>query len=190
MNARAQRTGLTPPQMGKFFPLVAAAWRAAAPAHGEHVDDVAAMNRWRQDETEIALGAGIRSTSQVDRVDGFDQLMLHFAMIANDTKRIDYYSAGAERRMKHLIRAELAKIGELEHAVYGWSYVKGICAHMQLPEHEDGVPAEALRRILQALSTHRRRILASREEIESRTGLGARRAKHEHERGYGHQGAA
>jgi hypothetical protein len=181
---------LTPAQLGRFWQLFGKAWRVYAAACGEHQDDHCAADVWRKSQL---AECGFLSLKEVDRTHGYDAVMLHFAMVANDDRAIAYFAPAVERRMRHLIGKALDKLGQLEGRSLDWTYAQAILSHMNLPTAIEDVPAEQLRLVLQVLDTHRRRIKASRGDLSPRKGndgLGARRWHQEPSATLWHQGAA
>ena len=56
------------------------------------------------------------------------------------------------------LRAALADLTELTGEPHDWRYVQGIHAQARMASSLDDCPAEHLKRIFQALDTHRRRL--------------------------------
>ena len=79
---------LTDPQRVKFFKLARTAYSRESQA--------VPFDEWRKAEM---TAAGLPdSTAKVDRIWGYDSLMLHFATLAFDVSAIAYFTAAAERR--------------------------------------------------------------------------------------------
>jgi hypothetical protein len=98
------------------------------------------------------------STVGASQVDDYDLACLHFAQIAGDDNAISYFSASAERRMRHLISDRIRSISALEGWTCDWHYVRSIYEHMNLPLTIDEAPAKLLWKVFQALDTHVRRL--------------------------------
>lgn len=175
---------ITPAQRSKFFPLMHAAWSLHLDQTGQP-DNHEQREAWYREEVAAAcasagLGEGIRSIKDVDPVAGYDAVMLHFAILAEDHRAAAYFAVAVERRYRKIIKDLLKEIGELEYRHIDWAYARTICTHMNLPLAIEDCPAQMLQKILQALDTHRRRILAARGQLETRKpGLGARRYNRE-----------
>lgn len=148
-------------------------------AQRAHRDEFASgvnFDEWRHRICREACGKA--STGDMNTGLDFDACMLMFAEIAQDEKAIRYFASAVERRMRHRIGVLLRQLGDLEGSVYTWRYARAICAHMQLPETMEEATTADLRRVIAALDTHRRRIMASRREHtprRSNQGLGSRR---------------
>ncbi|HMP73862.1 MAG TPA: hypothetical protein PKE55_11430 [Kiritimatiellia bacterium] len=171
---------LTSAQRRKFFPAMQAAWVEHCAQNGLH-DNAEQKDAWYRDEMaqvceQSGLGKDIRSIRDLDHVAGYDAVMLHWAIIAGNDVAMGYFSTAVERRYRKLIKDALRSIGDLENTRLPWSYVKGVCAQMQIPDTLEDCPASLLAPVFMALDTHRRRILASRGQLETRKpGLGSKR---------------
>lgn len=176
---------LTPAQRSKFFPLMHAAWEEY---RGENAlpDNVEQMDAWYRDEMASACQeAGLpvaRSIKDLDHIAGYDAVMLRFAMIAQDDRAMAYFATAVERRCRKIISDLLEALTDLEQKPHTWAYARGICKHMNLPLRLEECPADMLYKVIRALDTHRRRILASRREYMPRNpGFGNTRRKREQE---------
>ena len=149
---------LTPGQLNVFWRMFYRALKANF--GGEKVSDET-REAWRKEQ----LGeCGFESLARVDRTHGFDRVMLHFAVLAQDAEAIGYWAPAVERRMRFLIQERLVSLGALEGKQIGWKYVTAILHHMHLPESIDDCPAALLFKAYEALDTHCRRL----ERKESR----------------------
>lgn len=171
---------ITPAQRTKFFPLMAAAWSLHLDQTGQP-DNHEQKEAWYREQISIAcadagLGEGIRSIKDVDPVAGYDAVMLHFAILAEDHRAAGYFAVAAERRYRKIIGDLIKTIAKLENRHLDWSYARGIYDHMELPLTIDECPVDMLQKVLQALDTQRRRILAARGQLDTRKpGLGSKR---------------
>ncbi len=147
----------------KFFALQHRAWLTHAARTGADPHDRGAEEKWRYQETFSVLS--VESITQIDPVDGFDRIMLHWAQILGDDREITYWITAPERRMKRRLRIAMQQLAQLESLVITWDYVRGILDRMKLPTDIDECPADLLRKAYQALDTHiRRRIKAKKQE--------------------------
>lgn len=147
----------TRPQQAKYRPLVSSAWLAHCRRSGQTPNSKAARDSWYRQQLHEA--AGVFTTKELDPVEGFDQVMLHFAIIANDEYWINRCTQGAERRMRYQIRRYMQDLSWLEKQPVHWSYIRAM--HKQsamLPANLEDTPAQQLRVLLAMLDTHIRRI--------------------------------
>jgi len=182
---------LKPNQRPMFFTAVRAAWMEHIAQHGL-ADNLEQMDAWYRDEMakvchaeglgELEGEGRVDSIKKLDHVAGFDAVMLHFAIIAQDDRQIAWFSSAVERRFRHIIKGFLKELSALEMRQVDWAYAAQILAPAgQLPPSLENCPVDMLRVVVQALSTHRRRIMASRGQLETRKpGLGARRWEREY----------
>jgi hypothetical protein len=176
---------LTNAQRWKFFPLARAAWLNYIAGQGL-LDNEEQYDAWYREEMASAcaaegLGENIRSVKDLDPIAGYDAVMLHFAIISDDDRQIDYFSRASERRYRHRIKALMSALSDLENRPVDWSYARGIGAHMNLPLRLEDCPKEMLWKVIQALDTQRRRILAGRGQLDTRKpGLGVNRWEKEY----------
>jgi hypothetical protein len=146
---------LTAPQRVKFFKLARAAYSRESP--GIPFDD------WRKQEMRAAKLPD--SVFKVDRVWGYDNLMLHFATIAMDASAVGYFTAAAERRLRWVLKGLATDLQYLQKTGVDESYIKGIYRQAgMLPSDFDDAPAQQLWLVLQMLDTHIRR-LCKRDDI-------------------------
>lgn len=159
------------PQQARYRPLVRNAWMVEALRSGTNDRDLVAYRSWYQGNVTAALG--VPTTKGANQTEDFDVCMLQFAMIAGDEYWINRASAGAERRMRFVIRQKLRDLGALEARDLDWSYARAVYQHMNLPESMSDCPARLLWKVCQAIDTHIRRIRASRGDlIPNKHGLG------------------
>lgn len=137
-------------QQAQFEKLVVKAWRKNVP-DGTDPQDSSAFQQWM---------AGIMMSTPTPRNPRaqFEALMGRFAILANDEYWIRATAEAEERRMRYLIGAALADLAELTGEPHDWRYVQGIHAQARMASSLDDCPAEHLKRIFQALDTHRRRL--------------------------------
>ena len=149
---------LTDAQRVKFFKLARAAYSRESPG--------VPFDAWRKAEMRAA---GLPdSVTKVDRVWGFDTLMLHFASLAMDASAVGYFAAAAERRLRWCLKGLATDLQWLQKTGVGEAYIKGIYRQAgMLPEDFGDAPAQTLWRVLQMLDTHVRR-LCKRDGIELR----------------------
>jgi hypothetical protein len=141
--------GLTDAQNSVFSDLVAKAWQAAC-TRGATLTFCA----WFDAELAACQVVGRRVS---DRVQQFDEIMGHFAVIAGDEFWIGRTSEASERRLRHLIKAALMKLGQIEGRAFTWDYCRAIYSHMHMPLTLEEADARWLWKILQALDSHLRR---------------------------------
>lgn len=171
---------LSIPQIQKLAALARRAFDLVKARAGAIGPDVT-FDDWRHDQCQAACGKP--SMKQMNNTSDFEACMLHFAILAEEHETAAYYAVATERRCRHTIRDQLAKLGALEGATYTWDYAVRICVHMQLPLSLDECPAELLVKVVMALDSQIRRIRASRGDLTPRAGnegLGTRRARREH----------
>ena len=146
---------LTNPQRVKFFKLARAAYARESP--GIPFDD------WRKQEMRDARLPD--SVFKVDRVWGYDNLMLHFATLAMDAGAVGYFTAAAERRLRWVLNGLATDLQYLRKTGVDESYIEGIYRQAgMLPTDFGDAPAPQLRQVLQMLDTHIRR-LCKRDSI-------------------------
>jgi hypothetical protein len=101
---------------------------------------------------------GVESTSRIHPVDGFDAIMLHWAIISGDEIEIAYWTKARERRMKRRVRIAMGQLADLEGQSVDWRYVRAIEYQMNIPTEFEDCPVELLWKVFQALDTHIRRL--------------------------------
>jgi len=170
---------LSDSQRNKFFPLMLAAWQEHREVNNL-ADNYEQRDAWYRDEMakvcrENNLGENIDSIKKLDRLAGYDHVMLNFAMIACDDRAISYFSQAVERRYRHVVKEFLSELSGLEQRDCGWDYARQIASHMNLPLRLEECPHEMLQKVIQAVDTHRRRILAARGQLDTKKpGLGSK----------------
>jgi len=140
---------LTNAQRVKFFKLARAAYSRESPP--------VPFDEWRKAEMRAA---GLpESVAKVDRVMGYDGLMLHFATIAMDAGAIGYFTSAAERRLRWVLGGLASDLQWLQKTGVDEAYIKGIYrqAGMQ-PEDFGDAPAQRLWCVLQVMDTRIRRL--------------------------------
>lgn len=150
----------TPAQQGLYRPLVERAWRAYCDRTNcsPHADGF--RETWyRQQIYEVC---GVNTTKDCNNTEDFDFLLIRFATIAGDEHMIAHATASAERRMRWVINKKLAEIEKLEGRPVSWRYAQALYAQMSshhlLPDDINDCPAALLRKVVQALDTHARRL--------------------------------
>jgi hypothetical protein len=146
---------LTDAQRPKFFKIARAAWSTVSPG--------VPFDEWRK---QIMVEAGYPpSTSQVDHVWGYEELMLRFAVLAYDAEQIEYFTACSERRLRWVLNGLSMDLQYLQSSGVGKEYIAGIYRQAgMLPDEFDDAPAPRLWCCLQILDT-RIRSLCDREGI-------------------------
>lgn len=151
--------GWSEAQNDAFHHLAKRAFQSRLEYHQE--SDIQA---WLSSELKALLGDqlflmrdGIVATWHASKKEGFDHVMSHFAVLANDARWIDRLAGAAERRMRWQITRFLADLSWLEGTEYGWEYVRAIYDQAALYPSIDDAPAEQLLKALQMLDTHIRR---------------------------------
>lgn len=146
---------LTSAQRTKFFQLARSAWSTVSPG--------VPFDEWRK---QIMVEAGYDpSTSKVDHVWGYEELMLRFAVLAYDAEQIGYFTACSERRLRWVLNGLAIDLQYLQSTGVGKEYIAGIYRQAgMLPEEFDDAPAPRLWCCLQILDT-RIRTLCGREGI-------------------------
>lgn len=171
-------------QQPRYRNALQKAWLVHCERTGTNLEFDGLFEEWKREQLREAIG--IDSTKGANHTDDFDRLMLHLAIIADDTEAISYFSAATERRIRFLIGDHLKYLSRLEHRILGWDYVRGIAKHMQLPLSLEECPGDMLFKAFQALDKHVRRIRAARDELVVRSdnatpGMGDVRREKEHQ---------
>jgi hypothetical protein len=140
---------LTDSQRVKFFKLARAAYSKESPG--------IPFDGWRKQEMRAAKLPD--SVFKVDRVWGYDNLMLHFATLAMDASAVGYFTAAAERRLRWVLKGLATDLQYLRKTGVDEAYIKGIYRQAgMLPSDFDDAPARQLWLVLQMLDTHIRRL--------------------------------
>jgi hypothetical protein len=151
---------LTPRQQAIYRPLVERAWQADCQRSGCHPGADGARETWYRRQLVDCLG--VYTTKQCNQTTDLDALLGHFAAIAGDDYWVRRASASAERRMLWVIKAQLSGLAAAEGRPADWNYVRAIYAQMNrhhlLPELMSDCPASLLRKVIQAINTHVRRL--------------------------------
>jgi hypothetical protein len=140
---------LSPSNNGLYRPLARRAWAVHCERNGLDPACSLAFDRWRRSETWTRLG--IYTTKEIRSQEQFDELMLHFATIANDAGEIGYWTRASERRALWRLRKTMANAG------VGDAYVDGICVQMGYPLPISELPASQVLKINSAVYMHWRR---------------------------------
>jgi hypothetical protein len=143
--------GWTPTQNVQFNRLVVGAWRVAQ-SRGQ---DGVSFDSWVDSHLS---SVGLKDRFAPDRTESFDTVMSAFAVIAGDEYWISRTSFASEIRMRWVIRNLLVQLSEVTGLSCDWSYARGIYSQMSLPLTIDETPSLLLRKVLQALDTHVRRL--------------------------------
>lgn len=124
---------------------------------------------------EVVPGTHLGGTTQ----GYYDDVMVSFAVIANDAFWLNRLAQGAEIRMRWQIKRYLVDLSWLYQRECGWEYLVGIWKQSKaLPVSMDDAPADTLRQILAMLDTHIRRVCEKRNirpmELPTRHEIGYR----------------
>lgn len=108
---------------------------------------------------------GVYTTVEANGTDDYEKLMLAFWIIIGDDKQIDYWVKAPDRRMIYVIEKQfIPDLEYLTQQAISWDYIKGICTQAGIPSDMNDCPADLLKKILQMVDTHIRR-LAKKEDI-------------------------
>ena len=150
---------MTKKQLTMIHVIMSKAWEAACFQEGHNnFADAKAAEAWRRDELETVVGQ--RSTKGLTQTQ-FEEAMVHFAIIAQDAKIIDHFSAAAQRRYRWQLHRFLRLLSDVRGEASGWSYVRSIMDRMSLPEDILDMTQIQMQNVLIALDTHLRRLLSS-----------------------------
>jgi hypothetical protein len=161
MKPRQTQHGLSVPQQIKFRPLVRAGWLRHCLLNDVDHHARATEREWY----ENALLDAVKVASTRDLVvtaDVFHDLMLHFAILAQDTEWITRLATEAERRVRWLIQQRLDELSYLENRHVPWEYAVQTYATMKFPLTLEETPVEYLSPCFMALDTAVRRKLHDR----------------------------
>jgi len=140
---------LTSAQRPKFFKLARAAYDRESPSM--------TFEEWRKHQMVVAGYPA--STSLVDKVWGFEALMLHFATLAFDVAAVEYFTSCAERRLRWVLAGLATDLQFIQKTGVGEDYIAGIYRHAGLlPTEFSDAPATRLWCCLQILDTRIRRL--------------------------------
>lgn len=144
-------------QQGLFRPLVNKAWLAECTRLGEAPNNKNAKDRWYR--AQLMDAASVSSTRECNRTSDFEMVMLPFAIIAGDDYWIGRCTAGAERRLKYIIRENLKDLTWLLKEKHDWKYVLAVYKQSKmLPAKMDDAPAWQLYKVMQMLDKQIQRI--------------------------------
>ena len=146
---------LTENQRPKFFQMARKAYDRESPG--------IPFDIWRK---QVMVDAGYpASTSEVDHVFGYENLMLRFAVLAYDDAAIGYFTSCSERRLRWVLNGLATDLQFLQASGVGPEYIAGIYGQAGLmPEEFADAPVQRLWCCLQILDT-RIRSLCDREGI-------------------------
>lgn len=149
---------LTENQRPKFFQMARKAYDRESPG--------VPFDAWRK---QVMVDAGYPpSTSEVDHVFGYEELMLRFAVLAYDDAAIGYFTACSERRLRWVLSGLATDLQFLQASGVGPEYIAGIYGQAGLmPEEFSDAPVQRLWCCLQILDTRIRR-LCERDGISLR----------------------
>jgi hypothetical protein len=140
---------LTSAQRPKFFKLARAAYDRESPRMP--FDD------WRKHQMVVAGYPA--STSLVDKVWGYEALMLHFATLAFDVAAVEYFTSCSERRLRWVLAGLATDLQFIQKTGVGEDYIAGIYLQAGLlPTEFADAPAQRLWCCLQILDTRIRRL--------------------------------
>lgn len=173
MSANQEQLGFTYGQRCRFYPVKHNAWIEECARYGTDASDAVLEETWYRAEL-AKLGCfdldGKPSLKRCNRVKGFDRVMKHFAILANDAYWISKTARNDEDVMLYLIREWREKIVSLTHEPLTATYEAGIEKHMHFATDPEDIPVEHLDKVFQALDTHLRRLLR-RSHQEAPAGL-------------------
>lgn len=140
---------LTENQRPKFFQMARKAYDRESPG--------VPFDTWRK---QVMVDAGYpASTSEVDHVFGYEDLMLRFAVLAYDDAAIGYFTACSERRLRWVLSGLATDLQFLQASGVGPEYIAGIYGQAGLmPEEFEDAPVQRLWCCLQILDTRIRRL--------------------------------
>ena len=134
----------SPAQQAAFNRLVQKAWRKV-----QDFDPSVNYEAWFNARmADCANGSPEFSAGNL-----FDRTMCLFGVIAGDDFWIKRTAEASERRIRHVIRGKLAKLGRLTQRELDWTYVQGIHDQAKLSHSLDDCPAEYLLSILHMLGS-------------------------------------
>ena len=150
----------SPAQQAIYRPLVERAWRADCARTGCSPEADGARETWyRRQLNEVC---GVFTTRELNGAEDLDRLLIHFAGIAGDEAMLIHATRSHERRVLYVIRQKIGDLARLEGREVTWDYVRAIYAQMNrhhlLPERISDCPADLLRKVIQALDKHVRRV--------------------------------
>ena len=173
MSAKQEQFGFTYGQRCRFYPVKHNAWIEECARYGADASDAVLEETWYRAEL-VKLGCfgvgGKPSLKLCERVKGFDRVMGHFALLANDQYWIAKTARNAEDVMLYLICEWREKITALTHQPLTAAYEAGIAKHMHFATDPKDIPVEHLDKVFMSLDTHLRRLLR-RSPQEAPAGL-------------------
>lgn len=143
---------LTPAQFSKLTPLVNAAWAHHCARRGldPHKKKANGYRTWY--ETVLAKGAGVQSTADIRKPAQFGQVLLAFAVEADDETLIRDLAQDEENRHRWVLRMMAVDLSFLRCEEVTWEYVRAIYGQSKLPPGEfDDCPAELLKKVIAML---------------------------------------
>ena len=158
MKPRQQRDLAVPMQM-KFRPLVKQAWQRMAFLKNWNMQDKKAERRWYEQQLWEIIGC-TSTTDMVITPRHFDDMLMHFATLADNQAEIDRMAYASERRVRWLIARCLAELTYLENREVPCEYAAATYTHMKFPLPLEECPAEHLLPVFKALDTHVRNLAA------------------------------
>lgn len=186
--------GLQTNGLARLHILAHKAWQAHAYYQGLQINDSKAEESYRR--SVIEKYSGQRSAKGLSK-EQYEDVMLDFAMTAQEDKETLYWSTARDRRYRYQVNHFLQLLAVARGEVTSWSYVRSIMDQMSLPEYLDDVPAEKLQNVIAALDTHFRRLCRELDhkpaDIKRAIATGdkaqARQTKHvvEHHRKFSHK---
>ena len=139
---------LTPSQRIAFFVLARSAHLSEAPQEP--------FDEWRKAEMKNA--GQPPSVKDVDPVLGYESIMLHFAVLANDLGAIGYWTSCRERRLRWVLSGMEKDLEYLRQSPVDNAYVFGIYRRADMmPKDFTDATAESLSLLVAMLDTHIRR---------------------------------
>lgn len=144
-------------QRYKYFDLFNRAWVTHCEQTGKSPNSKAAQTDFRR---HINLEATqCYSIKEMNQTTDFDAVMLELAIITFDKYWINRLSSAAERRICWILKEQfIPDLEFLTKQAITWDYIKGICTQAGIPSDMNDCPADLLKKILQMVDTHIRRL--------------------------------
>jgi len=144
-------------QQKHYRPAVKRAWLENCRITGDAPNNKAAQKKWYQESLMEIIGTP--TTAGCDQKNDFDDVMLHFAIIAGDEYWIGRIASSKERRIFWYLDRFRHDLEYLEKVKVDWEYIRGIYTQSgTLPERMSNCPAKLLQKVLAMLDTHIRRL--------------------------------
>ena len=141
--------------LARLHILAHEAWQAHAYVEELDMSDRKAEEAWRRGMIE--QHSGQRSSKGLSK-EQFEDIMLEFAITAQNDKEARYWATATDRRYRFQVHHFLKLLAVVRGEVTSWSYVREIMDRMSLPEHLDDMTTDQLQNVIAALDTHFRRL--------------------------------